>query len=40
MAKKPQMTKSEKRSLRMQQMVFLAISILIIMTMVLSLVVK
>lgn len=37
MAKKKQLTKSETRSLRMQQIVFLVFSIMIILAMVLSL---
>ncbi|MBP1701743.1 MAG: hypothetical protein H6Q38_850 [Chloroflexi bacterium] len=37
MAKKKQLTKSETRSLRLQQIVFLVFSIMIILAMVLSL---
>jgi len=37
MAKKKQLTKSESRNLRIQQIIFLAFSIMIILAMVLSL---
>jgi flagellar biogenesis protein FliO len=40
MAKKKQLTKSEARSLRAQQIVFIVISLMIIIAMVLSMITK